>query len=152
MKILDDIHGLISSEIPISHSVEKTKINKKVITDLRKISNPDNLNTKILELDFDTIQKLEDFCVYYSYTAAERNRLEKYCHSLVIEGNEKHFSIRLENAGSNDWVHCRILKDETPFGNVTRGAFDPKIFKIPVNAAIKILNISYIPFFYNDRG
>ena len=70
MKILDDIHGLISSEIPISHIVEKTKINKKVITDLRKISNPDNLNTKILELDFDTIQKLEDFCVYYSYTAA----------------------------------------------------------------------------------
>lgn len=152
MKILDDINGLISSDIPISHIAEKTKIDKKVISNLRKINDHNNLNTKILELNFDTVQKLEDFCIYYSYTIAERNKLEKYCHSLVIEGNKKHFSIRLEKAGSDDWNHCIILKDEAPFGNLTKGCFDHKTFKIPVNAAMDILNTSYIPFFYNDMG
>ncbi|OJI11713.1 hypothetical protein BJI45_00425 [Limosilactobacillus reuteri] len=159
MKIEQDIEGLIKSDISTKEIVNKlgnslhSAKDKAIIAvqQLRKLKkNSDKLHEAILNLDLETAQTIEDYCVFDSFTVAERDRLINYCKKLVEDGLKNKYSIRLGNSATGEWQYSIISKEPHTYGDWFTGNYDHKSFKIPVNAVQLILNEEYIPFFLHS--
>ncbi|MDM8282229.1 MULTISPECIES: hypothetical protein [Lactobacillus] len=148
MNIIDDIDGLLSSDISIkeiANGCHLTEESTKAIQDIRNTNDIDKRKEKISALTVGVANKIENFCIHDTYTSSVRERLIKYCNKLIAEKDSEEFSIRLSKGQKNrTWNYCSIAKNYEK-----AGARDRKEFKIPVNAAMYILNEQYIPHFYN---
>lgn len=160
MDILDDIDGLFSSKISTKQIVTQCKLDKvdaTTIRNIRKIKDDKARRSEILKLSLSLAKEIEDFCINHAFTESEKNAFINYCNKLVSNRNQiiskgkEGYSIRLSQGQTNrQWGYCNIAKDSDSFGNIHKGAFDrSRDFKIPVNAAINILDVQYIPHFYN---
>lgn len=161
MNILDDIYGLLSSKIStkqIATQCRANNIDTTTIKNIREIKDDTARRNEILKLPLSLAREIGDFCINYTFTDSEKDAFINYCDKLISNRNQivskgkEGYSIRLSQGQINrQWGYCNIAKDSGSFGNKHKGAFDrSRDFKIPVNAAMNILDVKYIPHFYNS--